>query len=43
MVQGRLSKNLINITLTTNFLKNTLGLKLSDDEKQIERRFLNGK
>lgn len=36
MVGGRVSKSSNNITLTTNYLKQTLGIKLSPQEKRVE-------
>tara|TARA_Y100000310_G_scaffold330120_1_gene401241 strand:+ start:1945 stop:3060 length:1116 start_codon:yes stop_codon:yes gene_type:complete len=37
MISGRLSKMRTNIVLTTNFLKNKVGLKLSKEENKLEK------
>ena len=42
MIGGRLSKAHINLVLTTNLLKQKLGLSLTVDEEKIEERFQKG-
>ncbi len=39
MTTGRLSKRLINVGLTGNAIKKHLGLKLTDDEQELETQF----
>lgn len=39
MVQGRISKAIVNVTLTSNHIKNELGLKLNPEESVIEKQF----
>ena len=41
MIAGTISKSHNCVTLTTNLLKNKFGLKLSPDEKEVEKVFLN--
>ncbi len=38
MNAGRLSKRTINVNLTANAIKTHLGLKLSDEERELERQ-----
>lgn len=40
MIGGRVSKAQMNLTLTTNAIKKTLGLLLTDEEKKVEKLFL---
>jgi len=40
MSAGRLSKKTVNVILTGNAIKKHLGLKLSDDEQQVENDYL---
>ena len=40
MSAGRLSKKTVNIILTGNAIKKHLGLKLSDDEQQVESDYV---
>ena len=42
MIGGRVSKAGHNLTLTTNAIKNHLGLPLTPDEQRIEDAFLRG-
>jgi len=42
MSGGRLSKSFVNVILTTNYLKKTLGLPLSPEEQRIEQGHLRG-
>jgi DNA sulfur modification protein DndB len=42
MSGGRLSKSFVNVILTTNYLKKTLGLPLSSEEQRIEQGHLRG-
>ena len=39
MVNGRISKNQMNLALTANYLKQKLDVPLTKDEKSIEKRF----
>ena len=39
VVNGRISKSITNIKLTTNQLKRQIGLKLTKDEKALEKEF----
>jgi len=39
MINGRISKNQMNLALSTNYLKQKLEIPLNHDEKVIERRF----
>ncbi len=39
MTTGRLSKRLINVGLTGNAIKKHLGLKLTDEEQELETQF----
>jgi len=43
MVGGRVSKSSNNVTLTTNALRNHLGLPLSAEEQRVEDAYLKGK
>src|SRR5262249_6409399 len=40
MTSGRLSKKTVNVILTGNAIKKHLGLKLSDEEQQLETEYL---
>ena len=40
MSAGRLSKKTVNVILTGNAVKKHLGLKLSDEEQQLESDYL---
>ena len=40
MVQGRISKARVNVLLTTNYIKNKLGLPLNPDQAEAERNFV---
>lgn len=42
MVGGRVTKSSTNLTLTANFVKKKLGLKLSNEEQRIEKALLRG-
>jgi len=42
MMGGRVTKSEINVTLTTNLLKNHFGIPLSPEEQRIEDAFLRG-
>ena len=39
LVNGRVSKALVNVTLTTSFIKQVLGLTLSSKERELEKQF----
>lgn len=43
LVNGRVSKALVNVTRTTAFIKQALGLALSSKERQVEEQFENAK
>ena len=43
LIGGRISKTSSSVTLTTNYLKKMLGLKLNQTEQDIEKSFLKGK
>ena len=40
MINGRISKNQMNLALTVNYLKQKMEIPLSSDEETIEKRFL---
>lgn len=42
MIGGRVSKASQNITLTTNLIKNELGIALNPEEQRAEQAFLRG-
>jgi hypothetical protein len=42
MSAGRLSKKTVNVVLVGNAIKKHLGLKLSEEEQQVEREYLGG-
>ena len=43
LIGGRVSKSSNNVTLTTNFIKHRLGLKLGPEEKRVEQMFERGR
>lgn len=43
LIGGRVSKSSNNVTLTTNFIKQRLGLKLGPEEKRVEQMFDRGR
>ena len=43
LIGGRVSKSSNNVTLTANFIKNRLGLKLGPEEKRVEQMFERGR
>jgi DNA sulfur modification protein DndB len=40
MINGRISKNQMNLALTTNYLKQKLKIPLTPEEEKIEKRYL---
>jgi DNA sulfur modification protein DndB len=43
LVDGRISKAQVNLVLTANLIKNTVGVALGAEDKQMESRFLSGR
>jgi len=42
MIAGRLSKAINHVRLTANMLKKTIGVRLTEEEKALEKRFMQG-